>query len=144
MKPPTKISRPSKFTNAQTILYEIDMFRFAAESLEQSDKWNSWRNLECFLLHFRNLIEFFGKEPRGDDLSITKPETIWTDPATMPPLDKLDRLHRKDLWTKYEVRVGTAVNDKISRYLQHCTEQRVDGKSWNAREMVEELNPVML
>jgi hypothetical protein len=24
----------------------------------------------------------------------------------------------------------TQVNDKISRYLQHCTEQRVDGKEW--------------
>ena len=66
MNPPAEIARPSTFTNAQTILYEIDMVRFAAGNFGNPDGWGSWSNLECFLLHFRNLIEFFGKQPRGD------------------------------------------------------------------------------
>lgn len=143
MKLPNQTSRPPKFTNAQTILYEIDMVRFAAESFGESSEKSGWRNLECFLLHFRNLIEFFGKpNPRPDDLSIHRPDVIWRD-ARVPTAEALNRLHREDLWTKYEIRNPEQVNDKISRYLQHCTEQRVDGKSWNVREMFDELEPLM-
>ncbi len=141
MKPPDELSRPPKFTHAQTILYEIDMLRFAAGHFAESTACASWRNLECFLLHFRNLIEFFGKtQPRPDDLSIQRPDAMWPDVATRPSAEVLNRLHREDLWTKYE---GQGVNDKISRYLQHCTEQRVDGKNWRVREMFEELEPLM-
>ncbi|SRR5579862_6792309 len=143
MKPPVEIARPSKFTNAQTILYEIDMVRFTVGNLGKADGWDSWCNLECFLLHFRNLIEFFGKQPRGDDLSIQRPKAIWPDPARRPSPHTLKQFHREDLWEKYEVRDASEVNDKISRYLQHCTEQRVDAKSWRVREMFEELDPLM-
>ena len=140
---PTETSRPDKLTHAQTILYEIDMLRFAAHSFGEQDELSSWRNLECSLLHFRNLIEVFGKPPSRDDLSIQRPETIWLDAATRPSADVLNRFHRKDLWDKYETRSGAQVKDKISRYLQHCTEQRVDGKTWKIREMFEELDPLM-
>jgi hypothetical protein len=137
------VSRPEKLTHAKTILYEIDMLSFTSARFQEMNKWQRWRNLECFLMHFRNLIEFFGKgTPRGDDLSILRPDTIWTDPATRPSPDKLRHLHRHDLWRKYEVREEEETNDKISRYLQHCTEQRVDGKSWNVTEMMGELAPL--
>jgi hypothetical protein len=141
MNLPDEVSRPSKFTHAQTILYEIDMLKFAVGYFAESTGSASWCNLECFLLHFRNLIEFFGKtQPRPDDLSIQKPEAIWPDVATRPGAEVLTRLRREDLWTKYE---GQGVNDKISRYLQHCTEQRVENKNWKVREMFEELEPLM-
>ena len=57
-------SRLEKATDAETILYEIDMLRFAASELiggklERGDR--EWVYLECFLLHYRNLIEFVGK-----------------------------------------------------------------------------------
>jgi hypothetical protein len=143
MTPPVEIARPSKFTNAQTILYEIDMVRFAAGKLVEQNDPSSWLTLECFLLHFRNLIEFFGKEPRGDDLSMRRPETIWPDATARPDAEALTRLRREDLWDKYEVRDATQFNDKISRYLQHCTEQRVEGKNWRVREMFEELQPTL-
>lgn len=137
---PSNISRPDKFTHAQTVLYEIDMLKFAAGELERQPSMASWRNLECFLLHFRNLIEFFGKtQPRDDSLSMYRPESIWTD-ATMPSAEVLSRLRREDLWTKYE---GPGLPDKISRYLQHCTEQRVDGKTWDVQQMYNELDPLM-
>jgi hypothetical protein len=144
---PNQASRPSKYTNAQTILYEIDMLRFTAGRFEKSDnEWGEWSNLECFLLHFRNLIEFFGNQPRGDDLNIQRPERIWIDPRTMPSPAELAPLRREDLWKKYEVRDPsdqTQANDKVSRYLQHCTEQRVDGKEWKVGEMFAELEPLM-
>jgi len=144
MTPPVEIARPSKFTHAQTVLYEIDMFRFAAGKLAEQNDPSSWLTLECFLLHFRNLIEFFGKEPRGDDLSIRRPETIWgLDATTRPTAEILARLRREDLWEKYEVRDTTEFNDKVSRYLQHCTEQRVENKKWRVREMFEELQPTL-
>lgn len=144
---PKPISRPSKYTNAETILYEIDMLRFTADRLEESEGQSAWSNLECFLLHFRNLIEFFGNpQPRGDDLNIQRPDKIWPNPATRPSPAQLAALHRKDLWEKYEVRDPNdqnQVNDKISRYLHHCTEQRLEGKEWKVGEMFAELEPVM-
>jgi hypothetical protein len=140
MTPPVEIARPSKFTNAQTILYEIDMLKFAAGKLSERDDLSSWLTLECFLLHFRNLIEFFGKpQPRPDDLNIRRPDTIWPDAATRPSAEALRPLQREDLWEKYEGHV----DDRISRYLQHCTEQRVEGKNWRVREMFEELDTLM-
>lgn len=139
MTPPMEISRPSKFTNAQTILYEIDMFRFAAGKLVEQNGPSSWLTLECFLLHFRNLIEFFGKpQPRPGDLNIRTPDAIWPDAATRPSAEQVRHLQREDLWEKYE-----QVGDRISRYLQHCTEQRVDGKVWRVQETFEELDTLM-
>jgi len=137
------LHRPQKLTDTQTILYEIDMLNFTASRLEEGNDWQRWCNLECFLLHFRNLIEFFGKQPTRDDLSIQRPENIWTHPATMPPLAQLKHLHREDLWKKYEVREKGWQDDKISRYLQHCTRQRVESKVWRVGVMLEELSPVL-
>ncbi len=136
VNPPVEISRPSKFSNAQTILYEIDMLRFVAGKLVEQNDPSSWLTLECFLLHFRNLIEFFGKpQLKPGDLNIRRPEAIWSDAATRPPAEALRHLYREDLWRKYE-----AVDDRISRYLQHCTEQRIVGKNWRVREMFEEID----
>ena len=148
MNRPKPISRPSKYTNAETILYEIDMLRFTAGKLEKSEgQWDGWSNLECFLLHFRNLIEFFGTpQPRGDSLNIQRPDKIWPNPATRPSPAQLAPLYREDLWEKYEVRDPNdqnQTNDKISRYLHHCTEQRLEGKEWKVGEMIAELEPLM-
>jgi hypothetical protein len=157
MEAPDKLSRP-KFSNAQTILYEIDMLTFAAASVtkkpdesssgEKPNELTSWRDLECFLLHFRNLIEFFGRPPnRSGDLSVKKKEAIWPVPATRPSDDTLKGLYQENLWKKYEDKTqDRPERDKmatISRYLQHCTEQRVEPKSWNVGEMFNELKPLM-
>ena len=139
-------SRPPNLTDTETILYEIDMFRFSAQSFREPCDWDCWRNLECFLVHFRNLIEFFGKEKRGDTLSIFSPEDFWT-PENMPSSDDLDRLHQENLWKKYEDRTlerGDRRKDAtISRYLHHCTKERVVSKDWKVSAMIEELSPVM-
>jgi hypothetical protein len=141
-----QLSRPEKLTNAQTILYEIMMLRYAKGCLQNGGtSWtmaDEWAHLEVFLLHFRNLIEFFNDSParqvRGDDLSIVKPTDIWTDGELAQII--LDRLKRNDLYVKYE---KDARPQSISKYLQHCTAQRTSEVRWNVDEMYRDLEPVL-
>lgn len=136
-------SRPEKLSDAQTVLYEIDMLRFARERLLSPEPSRTdadqWVYLEAFLLHYRNLIEFFGKpEPRVGDLNILRPERIW--PRGSPDKTVLDSMIRLDLWEEYD----TADNDlAISKYLHHCTTQRTVARDWNPETMYEELRPTI-
>lgn len=134
-------SRPGKLSHTQTMLYEIDMLRDTARQLEK-DRWqgnfHKWVVLESFLLHFRNLIEFFGRpDPRSTDLSIQKPESFWPNPANRPTVQVLARLRKPDLWTKYE---GANNPRSISKYLQHCTEHRIDAQDWPVSDMYTEIS----
>jgi hypothetical protein len=135
-------SRPGKLTDAHTILYEIDMVRFAAGRLHRG-KWESekdqWACLESFLVHYRNLIEFLGKEQnlvRDTDLHVAN---IWGR-LGIPEPEQLSKIREQGdkLWAKYE-----RVDDKISRYLQHCTTLRTGSKSWEVGAMNGELEPVL-
>lgn len=95
--------------------------------------------LESFLVHYRNLIEFLGKQAdriRPGDIHIT---TIWK-LEVQPPPAWVDDVHAKGkaLWAKYEEQP-----DRISRYLQHCTTQRIDAKDWQIDEMVNEIEPLL-
>jgi hypothetical protein len=134
-------SRPDKLEDAHTVLYEIDMLRFTRNRLKDSSfhsKADEWVFLEAFLVHFRNLIEFFGGKPRGDTLTISQPGDVWF--GKTPSNTDLAFLLRQDLWEKYE---GQGKDDKISRYLQHCTKQRVIKKKWNVEQMYGDLQPVI-
>jgi len=130
-------SRPGKLTHVQTLFWEIDALRYTASRLDAGSQWERWTMLESFLLHFRNLIEFFGKDPDRDNLSVLAPEKFWTDPELQ---DKLRALNRPDLWEKYE---GSKKQDKISRYLQHCTEQRLESKNWDVEGMLRDIVPLI-
>ncbi len=134
-------SRPDKLDDAQTVLYEIDMLRFSKGRLDegkfQSDA-DEWIYLEAFLLHFRNLIEFFRGKISGDTLTISQPGDFW---SKNPP--DITECVRPDLWAKYEERDKNDENDKISRYLQHCTKQRVIKKKWDVEEMYSDLKPLI-
>jgi hypothetical protein len=135
-------SRPKKLNHADTVLYEIYMLRFAADRLKREqwdDQKDAWAYLEAFLLHYRNLIEFLGKKPkniRPTDLHVT---TIWKLLKATPPKDasKINQEGAK-LWAKYE-----GVEDRISRYLQHCTTRRTRAKSWGIDEMSDEIEPLL-
>jgi hypothetical protein len=135
--------RPDKLNNAQTVLYEIDMLRFTREYLSSAgtsrNPQDEWVYLESFLLHYRNLIEFFGK-PVGDedDLSIYRPEAIW---GKKPPAEAdLDFMKRPELREKYDTRDNLGA---ISKYLHHCTTQRTVARNWPVLEMFEELRPTL-
>lgn len=136
-------SRPDKLSHAEIVLYEIDMLRFAKGHLLAPIGFRSegeeWLCLEAFLLHYRNLIEFFSGRPRlPDDLSIARPQDIWrSGPPDNPTLASMTRL---DLYEKYDTRDNP---EAISKYLHHCTQQRAIKKEWNVRNMYEDLRPVI-
>lgn len=131
--------RPDKRDDGHTIFYEIRMLRFAAKQLAES-VWGEtqWAYLECFLLHYRNLIEFLGKwkRLRHDDVLV---KTIWNT-IRLPQPANLAKIHAEGqkLLQKYEGR-----NDSISRYLQHCTTQRTEAKRWEVGTMYNELNELL-
>ena len=135
-------SRPVKRNDVATILYEIDMVRFAANrllgpNLESENDTNAF--LECFLLHYRNLIEFLGNEEqniRKTDLHVSN---IWKK-SELPEPSRLPSIRERgnELWKDY-----ARVDNSISRYLNHCTTYRTQPKSWGIGRMMQELEPLL-
>ena len=65
-------SRPPKLSHLDTVQYEIDMLNYCHEKLLKEEWQNTLDNyisLERFLLHYRNLIEFFGD---AEDLKVSE------------------------------------------------------------------------
>lgn len=139
---PNTFSRPPKLTDAETILYEIDMVRFAARELVSGrlkPEKSVWVHLESFLLHYRNLIEFLGKEQNNVQNTDLHVSNLWGR-VQVPPPPELAKIHTEGakLWAKYE-----RVDDRISRYLAHCTTQRTHAKNWEVGTMYQELEPLL-
>jgi hypothetical protein len=137
-------SRRDKLNHVDTILYEIDMLRFAAGRLVEG-KWreprDAWVYLEAFLIHYRNLIEFLGKpNPRDTDLHVT---TIWQLVNLAPPA-RLDKIHADGakLLNEYEPSDKQG-GGRISQYLQHCTTKRIDFKEWRIDTMSKQIEPLL-
>ena len=140
--PSVVLSRPSKLNHSDIIRYEIDMLRFAAHELYGKTQRDAWVYLESFLLHYRNLIDFLGSDnPRGTDLHITN---IWQLCALNPPAN-LNDLYTKgrSLRHKYEP-TDLQGGGRISQYLQHCTQKRIEGKDWEVTVMYNEIQPVLV
>src|SRR5580658_10673111 len=142
MSMPLTLSRVNKLSHSDTILYEIYMLRFSCERMIRG-KWeherDAWLCLESFLVHYRNLIEFLGKpqdEIKNGEIHITN---IWRLEKVAAP-NGVEEMHKKGqiLWMKYERQ-----EDRISRYLQHCTTKRVDAKDWQIDEMVSEIETLL-
>ncbi len=130
-------TRGEKENDLDTIIYEINMldhcFQRCKQTTETEDQGDRNTFLEGFLLHYRNLIEFFsGRQTRySTDLSISKPK-VWRQ-------NKGDttRMTRPDLRKKYQ--------GEISKYLQHCTTIRAEvTKEWDIDKMYSELNEVLV
>jgi hypothetical protein len=135
-----EFSRPDKGDHAATIRYEIEMLRWAAEQDFGSHPQGS-AFLECFLLHYRNLIEFLGNEPKkryNTDLLVS---SIWQE-LKIPEPRQLAKIQGegKKLFDRYEPSAGV----KISQYLHHCTTHRVNKKGWNTSRMMRELDPLLI
>ena len=97
--------------------------------------------LENFLLHYRKLIDFLGNEcPRPGDLHITNIRSLakLTEPTNL-----------NEIWTKGKMlRVKYEPSDaqgggRISQYLQHHTEKRIDFKNWEVSTMYGEIEPLL-
>jgi hypothetical protein len=124
-------SRPEKGDHLSTIRYEIDMLEFCYQNLVSNlGKWGdarmAWVCLEAFLLHYRNLVEFFGSD---GDLKVSEPD-IWANGKLSP--EEVASISDRTLCKKYR--------GPISAYLQHCTKIRATiDRSWNVLEMYNDI-----
>jgi hypothetical protein len=134
------ISRTPKDTHLDTIKYELDMANFCYQILSGTQDWteeaHKYVYLESFLLHYRNLIEFYGtKGNKPESLAFLKSE-IWS--GRKPTNEELVKIHEpaKELMKQYW--------ENISVYLQHCTEQRKNvPMSWDVEKMYADLQPII-
>jgi len=134
--------RADKEDDLDTIRYEINMLDYSyVRYIELERKPGIERGdvnafLECFLLHYRNLIEFFSsKKPRedGTDLRIGKPLIGM---ATRVPLEMTKKLTRDELCKEHW--------KNLSVFLDHCTIYRArDPKTWNVGAMYQQLNSTL-
>jgi hypothetical protein len=137
-------SRTAKHNHVDTVLYEIDMLRFTTRRLLESD-WkeirDAWAYLESFLVHFRNLADFFGKAtPSKTDVHVTN---IWELEKLAPP-PYLDKIHSvgKALLEQYEPPDAKG-GGRISQYVQHLTTKRIEPKDWHLDKMLKEIDPLL-
>jgi hypothetical protein len=119
----------------------MDMLEFTFRKVSESKSgacpdWNLL--IEGFLLHYRNLIEFFsGKKhrPNGSDISIANSE-VWSGrkltEAELSQLQPIAQELENEYWTD------------ISQFLQHCTVRRhLEFREWDIAKMFERLTPVL-
>jgi len=146
------VYRIDKAEHYQTVLYEIDMLRFSYSRIVQppddARDADVWAYLESFLVHYRNLLDFFGKRSaQNTDLTLESPEIIWSAEAgatQVPSKENLEEMRSigRKLWEKYEDRDKR--EDTISRYLQHCTTYRIHPKKWFPFEMMHEIDEILV
>lgn len=138
--------RLDKRNHSDTIVYEMYMMRFTAGELSQGKfEKDAWVYLESFLVHFRNLIEFLGNDnPRKRDTRTSAPydlqiRTFWEE-ANLTEPDNVNEIvdGGYNLFRSYE-----RGNERISRFLAHCTSQRIDFKEWRINEMCEQIEPLL-
>jgi hypothetical protein len=139
-------SRPTKTSHLHTVEYEIDMLYFCFgrlhNPLPNSEEGDRNACIEAFLLHYRNLLDFFSDPKQNNDLSIAKPQD-WLN--RQPTEDDIAMIH--DLKAR-TIRLRdlylSARNGSISKYLQHCTTQRFRVPlNWPIEDMVIGLQEVL-
>jgi len=120
--------------NAATIIYDIDMLDYCFERLR-----GPWRRkgkeynlcLEGFLLHYRNLIEFFASHGKG--LRADNPEE-WTSTG----------LSQEDVDSIRNVKLFETYHSDISQHLTHSGKARAEGViHWKPVEMYEQIGPLL-
>jgi hypothetical protein len=134
-------SRASKKSHINTIEYEIRMLKFALAWLAKNGtdyqpEEELYAILECFLLHYRNLVNFLsGKGGSSGDLSMAAPD-VWV-------RGEYERNQTEEL-RRITAPIYTAYSADISTYLAHCTQQRYEqSKQWQPGRMYEELMPAI-
>jgi hypothetical protein len=127
------VGRIAKGSHKDTVLYEIYMLRFSFRHLlplSNSSGPETWSWLEVFLLHYRNLIEFLGRDKglRRSDLHILK---LWERDGLPAPHD-LNEVYTKGNALFIDPEIG---HDMISKRLAHCTDVRRHLKEWRVEKM---------
>ena len=144
---PSGYSRTEKESHLDTIHYELSMLNFCGAQLdklapaEHRASFNAF--LECFLLHYRNVMEFLSgnhhrkakKLGETSDLSTADPKPWAGRDLSQEELAKIQS-PAKTIDHKYF--------QDIAQYLQHCTERRfAEDRFWKYREMFAELRPAI-
>jgi hypothetical protein len=140
-------ARITKWNHADTVIYEIDMLHFAATRLNQ-ENWkeprDAWVYLETFLVHYRNLLDFVGKKKnlkrKYPDLHVTDIWSLLGKPS--PPTVNNIHLEGIKLQQKYEP-PDEKGGGRISQYVLHCTEKRVEPKDWALSTMFPDIKPLL-
>jgi hypothetical protein len=115
------VSRPLKLSHVDTVLYEIDMLDFCYGRLREGN----WPNpqtyylfIEGFLLHYRNLANFFGNR---DGFEARRPGD-WTQRQLAD--SEIASIQNEKPYRDY--------SGQISQYLCHCTLSRAEqDRTWN-------------
>jgi hypothetical protein len=147
--------RSPKSSAINTLLYERDMLRYCAETIDtkqkrfqqsksDEDAAEYYLGIEGFLLHFRNLLGFFiNKGPKSTDLTIDHPER-WADgkPVDESVCRKLTKSAKKV--NQDHGLDGGDCYQKISWFLQHCTVYRHrQPRNWDIDRMFADIRPVL-
>lgn len=140
-----RYERSRKASHLDTVHYEVDMLEYALEKLRVETALPIPEQnmiLECFLLHYRNLLEFFsgekhriGKKGRTADISVAHPKTWCGRDLSTPEAETLSSTAKQLLQKHFE---------DISQFLQHCTERRFsEPRDWDPQQMWDELKPTL-
>jgi hypothetical protein len=127
------VSRPEKFSHLDTIIYELDMLDYSLERLKRGnfdDNKDYYLCIECFLLHYRNVCDFFGNR---HDLKAGEPN-IWCFTKKLSDSEVASIQDKKP----YDEHSG-----QISQYLSHCTKSRANDRDWKPFKMYAQLKPCM-
>jgi len=128
------VSRPQKLSHLDTILYEVDMLEYCYGRLLNSgfpEQREYFLCIEGFLLHYRNLIQFFGNR---HDLKISEPR-VWAPRALT--VAELAPMQDDGPYKRH--------NGQISQYLSHCTKRRATvDRNWNHIAMYQEIEGLLM
>jgi hypothetical protein len=125
------MARPAKANHVEMILYEIDMLQYCLEALrekESSDRREYYLQIEGFLIHYRNLADFFGSD---EGLKANRPERWSPRPLSG---EELASIQNRVPAERYR--------GPISEYVCHCSPNRADKDTkWDREAMYELLKP---
>ena len=148
--------RSPKDSAIAVIVYERDLLRHCATTVDakrlKSEKLpcNEFRAdyflaIEGFLLHFRNLLAFFINRGHHDtDLTLARFDK-WSDGQTVDKAfcEKLTA-RAQAVNRKYCFSAKADCHQKISWFLQHCTDYRYrERRSWDLAGMFADFSPIV-
>jgi hypothetical protein len=144
----TVYERSRKKSQLDTIWYEISMLGFCHSELKNREMPSEpERNLliEGFLVHYRNVIQFFSGNP--DKHRWESAKVKFADLSTEDPEPWAGRKLTSEEISQIQVPGRTLEDDywkDISQFLQHCTERRfVEFWEWDLDKMFERLDPIV-
>lgn len=132
--------RGEKESHLDTVRYEIDMLGYSLKRWRETgvefDAGDRNSFLECFLLHYRVLLEFLsGIHNKPTDLIISRPQ-VWA-------MRKVDLQETSSLQKRSKA-LHKSYHSKISKFLQHCTRARADiPHKWYPETMYTEIQEIL-